>query len=74
MTTSALYHTQGMYGFQYKKTERKGQKEYYYVFGTASHLKCPCCGSNHTSVHQTNELPQIRGVLIGFKKRLFACR
>ena len=74
MTTSALYHTQGSYGFQYKKTERKGHTEYYYVCGTASHLKCPCCGCDHTSVHQTNQLRQIRGVPIGLKKRLFVSR
>ena len=39
MTTSTLYHTQGIYGFQYKKTERKGQTEYYYVFPTALALE-----------------------------------
>ena len=74
MTTSTLYHTQGTYGFQYKKTERKGQTEYYYLFPTASHLNCPCCGSNNTSIHQTKQLRQVRGVPIGLKKRLFVSR
>lgn len=70
MTISTLYHTQGIYGFEYKKTERKGQTEYYHIFSTASHLNCPCCGSNQTSVHQTNQFRHIHGVPIGLKKTI----
>ena len=70
MTTSTLYHTQGTYGFQYKKTERKGQTEYYHVFGTTCQLNCPCCGSKQTTVHPTNEIRQVRGVPIGLKKTI----
>ena len=74
MTTSTLYHTQGTYGFQYQKTERKGQREYYHVFGTACHLNCPRCGSKQTTVHPTNQMRQVRGVPIGLKKRLSVFR
>ena len=74
MTTSTLYHTQGIYGFEYQKTERKGQTEYYHVFSTASQLNCPCCGSKQTTVHPTNQIRQVRGVPIGLKKRLSVFR
>ena len=68
MTTSTLYPTQGIYGLQYKKTDRKGQTEYYYVLSTASHQNCPCCGSKHTDIDQTNLFGQVHGLPIGFKK------
>ena len=72
MTTSTLYHTQGIYGFQYKRTRREGQTEFYYVVGESKHLKCPCCGSKQTKVYSTDQIRQIRGVPIGLKKRSFA--
>ena len=71
MTTSTLYHTQGIYGFKYKKTERKAQTEYYYIFSTETQLNCPCCASSNTSIHPSNQFRQIRGVPVGLKKRSF---
>ena len=72
MTTSTLYHTQGIYGFQYKRTQRKGQTEFYHVVGSSRQLKCPCCASKKTKIYTTNQIRQVRGVPIGLKKRLFA--
>ena len=74
MTTSALYHTQGTVGYQYKKTERKGRTEYYHVSPTASRHRCGCCGSKDTAIHRTNQVRRIHGVPVGLKKRLFALR
>ena len=74
MTTSTLYHTQGIRGFQYKKTERKGQTEYYYVISTASQLSCPHCGSRKIRIQSTNEFRRIRALPIGLKKRLSVYR
>ena len=74
MTTDTLYHTQGIRGFQYKKTERKGQTEYYYVISSASQLRCPYCGSRKTRIHSTSEFRRIRALPIGLKKRLSVSR
>ena len=74
MTTSTLYHTQGIYGFQYKKTEREGQREYYYVLPTASHQECSGCGSKHTRICPTNQFRRVHGVPVGLKKRLSVFR
>ncbi len=67
MTTSTLYHTQGIRGCHYKKTERKGNTEYYHICSTAKQLNYPCGGSKQTSVHSTNQLRQIRGLPISLK-------
>lgn len=69
MTTSTLYHTQGVRGFHYKKTERKGQTEFYHIVGVSNRLPCPCCGSNATRVVSTCEHRRIRALPIGLKKR-----
>ena len=69
MTTSTLYHTQGVRRFHYKKTERKGQTEFYHIVGASERLPCPCCGSKATRVIATNQRRSIRGVPIGLKKR-----
>lgn len=69
MTTSTLYHTQGIRGFHYKKTERKNKTEYYHIVGAASQAACPCCGSEATQVVSTKEQRSIRGLPIGLKKR-----
>ena len=45
MTTSIVYHTQGIRGFHYKKTVRKDQTEYYHIISTATEAVCPCCKS-----------------------------
>lgn len=74
MTTSTLYHTQGIYGCHYKKTQRKGRIEYYYVCSTAKQVNCSCCGSSKTRIHQTNQFRRIRGLPVGFKKRLSVFR
>lgn len=69
MTTSTIYHTQGVLGFHYKKTERKGQTEFYHIVGAAKQLRCPCCGSKATRVVPTREQREIRALPIGLKKR-----
>jgi hypothetical protein len=69
MTTSTIYHTQGVRGFHYKKTERKGQTEFYHIVGAAKQLPCPCCGSKATRVVPTRERREIRALPIGLKKR-----
>ena len=74
MTTSSLYHTQGIRGYQYKKTERSGDTEFYYLHSTLKQLNCPCCESRETSIVQTGRTRDIRGLCIGLKKRLCAWR
>lgn len=69
MTTSSLYHTQGIRGYQYQKTERTADTEVYYLHSTRKRLACPCCQSRETSLVQTGKTRDIRGLCIGFKKR-----
>jgi hypothetical protein len=69
MTTSTIYHTQGVRGFHYKKTVRRGQTEFYHIIGAAPKVACPCCGSKATQLVPTREERSIRGVPIGLKKR-----
>ena len=73
MTTSSLYHTQGIRGFKYQKTERSGNTEVYYLHSTASHLPCCHCGCRNTSIVKTGKTRDIRGLFIGLKKRLCEC-
>ena len=73
MTTSTLYHTQGVRGFHYKKTERKQQTEFYHIIGAAKQLNCPCCGSKNTQVINTREQRHIKALPIGLKKRFSSC-
>lgn len=74
MTTSTLYHTQGVRGFDYKKTERKGHTEFYHIASSAKQVRCPCCNSEDTEVVPTRERRNIRGVPIGLKKRFWSFR
>ena len=53
MTTSTLYHTQGIRGFKYEKTQYQGQSQIYYIVAAASHLPCPSCRSKDTTLVQT---------------------
>ena len=70
MTTSSLYHTQGIHGFKYQKTERAKNIEIYYLHSTAKRLACPCCQSRNTSIVRTGRVRDIRGLCIGFKKTI----
>jgi hypothetical protein len=69
MTTSSLYHTQGIRGYKYQKTQRTKDTEIYSLHSTASHLACPACQSKDTSIVQTGKTRDIRGLSIGLKKR-----
>jgi hypothetical protein len=69
MTTSSLYHTQGIVGFNYEKTERTADTEIYYLRATAKRQPCPQCGSWDTSLADTGQHRDIRGLCIGLKKR-----
>gem|GEM_PF-1852688 len=69
MTTSIIYHTQGIRGFHYKKTIRKDQTEFYHITSTATEAVCPCCQSKHAKFIQTAEHRSIRGLPIGSKKQ-----
>ena len=71
MTTSTLFHTQGIRGFKYVKTHRKNGTEYYYVRSSATHLSCPCCRSAQTAIVNTGKVREIRGLHVGFKKTIF---
>lgn len=70
MTTSTIYHTQGVRGFKYKKTERKEGTEFYHIVGTDPCPPCPCCGSKATKAFSTSEKRSVRGVPIGLKKTI----
>ncbi len=68
MSTSALYHTQGTFGYQYQKTERAAGLEIYYLHSAAKNQACPKCGSRQTTLVETGKTRDIRGLCIGFKK------
>jgi len=72
MTISSLYHTQGIRGYKYQKTERTKDTEIYYLHSKALRLDCPNCQSEETSMVQTGKTRDIRGLCIGLKKRLCA--
>ena len=72
MTTSYLYHTQGIRGYQYQKTERAAGVEIYCLHSTAKQCACPQCRSWDTTLVETGRTRDIRGLCIGFKKRLCA--
>jgi len=70
MTISSLYHTQGIRGYNYQKTERTPETEIYYLHSQASHCSCPICKSRDTSLVQTGKTRDIRGLFIGLKKTM----
>ena len=70
-TTSSLYHTQGIRGFKYQKTQRNKTTEIYYLHATATQRPCPCCRSWDTSIVETGKTRDIRGLCIGAKKTIF---
>jgi len=72
MTISSLYHTQGIRGYKYQKTERTKDTEIYYLHSKALRLACPECKSTQASIVQTGKTRDIRGLCIGLKKRLCA--
>lgn len=69
MTTSSLYHTQGIVGFNYEKTERAAGTEIYYLRPAAKLQPCPQCRSWNTSLADAGRHRNIRGLCIGLKKR-----
>jgi hypothetical protein len=69
MTTSSLYHTQGIRGYKYQKTHRTKDTEIYCLHSTATALACPACRSRDTSLAETGKTRDIQGLPIGFKKR-----
>ncbi len=71
MTTSTLYHTQGIRGFKYQKTKRIRSTEYYYVCSSATHLKCTSCKSSNTVIVKTGKTREVRGQHVGLKKTIF---
>lgn len=74
MTTSIIYHTQGIRGFHYKKTIRKDNTEFYHIISTATEAVCPCCQSKQAKLIETAEHRSIRGLPIGLKKRFLLFR
>jgi hypothetical protein len=69
MTISSLYHTQGIRGYKYQKTTRTADTEVYHLHSMAKQLPCPGCRSWETSIVETGNVRDIRGLRIGFKKR-----
>ena len=74
MTTSTLYHTQGVRGFHHKKTKREGRTEFYHIASSAKQVRCACCNSQDTAVVPTREQRKIHGVPIGLKKRFWSLK
>lgn len=68
MTTSSLYHTQGIVGFNYEKTVRTADTEIYLLRSSAKQQPCPQCRSWQTSIVETGRTRDIRGLCIGLKK------
>ena len=69
MLISSLYHTQGIVGYNYQKTERTKDTEIYYLHSKTKRAACPKCHSWSTSIIETGKTRDIRGLCIGFKKR-----
>ncbi|MEO0511129.1 MAG: hypothetical protein AAF065_14870 [Verrucomicrobiota bacterium] len=67
MTTSIVYHTQGIRGFHYEKTVRKDQTEYYHIICTATKAVCPCCKSKQAKFVETVQQRFIRELPAGLK-------
>ena len=65
MATSSLYHTQGIRGYKYQKTERTKDTEIYYLHSTAKLLACPRCQSRDASIARTGKTRDNGGIGIG---------
>jgi hypothetical protein len=72
MTTSIVYHTQGIRGFHYKKTTRKDQTEFYHIISTAAQAVCPFCKSKQPKFVETAEHRSIRGLPVGLKNGFYS--
>ncbi len=70
MSTSYLYHAQGIRGYKCQKTERTAETEIYYTISKASHCPCPKCDSIETSVVKTGKTRDILGLFVGLKKTI----
>lgn len=70
MTISSLYHTQGIRGYKYQKTERTKGAEIYYLHSATKALSCPRCHSRNTSIVRTGKTRDIRALCIGYKKTI----
>lgn len=70
MLISSLYHTQGIIGYDYQKTDRTPGTEIYYLHSKANRCACPQCRSWNTSIIETGRTRDVRGLSIGLKKRL----
>lgn len=69
MSTSFLYHTSGLVGYQYLKTEFKHGKIYVYVRKHPGKLRCPEC-DNHRVILKGTRRRTFKSVPIG-KKAIF---
>lgn len=69
MLISSLYHTQGITGYNYQKTERIKGVKIYHLHSKAKQHACPKCCSWKTSLVETGKTRDIRGLCIGLKKR-----
>ena len=68
MSISSLYHTQGIVGYNYQKTERTKDTEIYYLHSKTTQAACPKRRSWSTSIVKTGEMRDTQGLCIGFKK------
>ena len=50
MIISSLYHTQGIRGYNYQKTERIADIEIYFLHSSAYMQPCPQCSSWNTTL------------------------
>ena len=66
MSTSLLYHTFGIRGYEYRKTEFIGGTTLFWIEQPRERLQCPCCGSAEVTLRGT--APRLfRSVPIGSK-------
>ena len=70
MIISSLYHTQGIRGYNYQKTERIADTEIYFLHSSAYMQPCPQCSSWNTTLVETGKTRDINGLSIGFKKTI----
>jgi transposase len=72
MSTSELYHGQGIKGYTQRSVEYKGKDIIYHLVPQPNLIKCPCCGSLKVTTHG-KVTKVIRGVpIIGRKNILFS--